>query len=63
VIPATSASVQRQFSRTKTANNDRRQSMGECTLSVSVFLSSNMKFTNLVLKSHPPMEETSRPDE
>jgi hypothetical protein len=52
VIPATSASVERQFYRAKTANNNRHQSMGEGTLSASVFLSSNMNFTERVLKPH-----------
>jgi hypothetical protein len=63
VIPATSASVERQFSRAKMTNNDRRQSMGEGTLSASVFLSSNMKLAEHVLKPHPLLEEISRPNE
>jgi hypothetical protein len=61
VIPATSASIERQFSRAKTANNDRRQSMGEGALSPSVFLSSRMKLTKRVFKPHPPIEEISHP--
>jgi hypothetical protein len=52
-----------QFSRAKTTNNDRRQSMGEDTLSASVFMSGNMKLTERVPKTHPPMEEISRHEE
>jgi hypothetical protein len=63
VIPATLVSVERQFSRAKTANNDRRQSMGAGTLFASIVLSSNMKLTERVLKPQPPMEEISCPDE
>jgi hypothetical protein len=59
VIPATPASVERQFSRAKTASNDRRQSMGEDTLCASIFLSSDMKLTEPVLKPHPPIEESA----
>jgi hypothetical protein len=63
LVPATSASVERQFSKAKLVNTDRRRSMGEETLSSAIFLSSNMELTERVLKPGPPTGEATHPDE
>jgi hypothetical protein len=62
VVPATSAAVERQFSKGKLIHTDHRQSLRAETLSNAVFLRSNLQLTEHILKPHSPSSERVFPE-